>query len=115
MKIELNRENQKVIWLKRVDNLKQIYESGFIEYLYEQYPPAAIILFGSYSLGEDTYQSDIDIAIIGNKEKDIDLTDYEKILERPININYYKSLKEIDNNLKINILRGITLKGWIEI
>ncbi|MFA4887272.1 MAG: nucleotidyltransferase domain-containing protein [Candidatus Nanoarchaeia archaeon] len=115
LKIELNRENPKIIWLKRIDNLKQIYESGLVEYLYEQYPSAAIILFGSYSFGEDTLTSDIDLAIVGSKEKNINLTDYEKVLQRKININYYTSLKEIDNNLKTNILRGITLKGWIEL
>ncbi len=116
LKIELNRENNFVIWLKRADNLKQIYESGFAEYLYDAYPSAeTIILFGSYSFGEDNVKSDIDIAVVGSKGKNEDLAEYEKILERKININYYISLKDIDKNLKENILMGMVLKGAIEL
>lgn len=50
-----------------------------------------VILFGSYSRGDDTINSDIDIAIIGAKERTIKLTKYEKILERKIVINSYDS------------------------
>ncbi len=115
LKIELNRNNNLVVWLKRVDNLKQIYESGLVAYLYDLCPSGVIILFGSYSLGEDTFKSDIDLAVVGCKGKKIDLSTYEKVLERKININYYTSLKEIDENLKMNIVSGITLKGRIEL
>ena len=66
--IELNRDNQQAIWLKRADNLKQIYESGLAQFLYDALPGATIILFGSYSLGDDTTKSDIDLAVIGIKK-----------------------------------------------
>src|SRR3990167_258440 len=52
--IELNRDNYKLMQLKRVDNLKQIYESGLNDFLEKEFAGAAIILFGSYSRGEDT-------------------------------------------------------------
>ena len=115
LSIEINRDNPLVIELKRVDNLKQIYESGLSKYLYNSFPGATIILFGSYSFGEDTIKSDIDIAIISGSEKDLRLEIFEKLLERKIIINYYKSFKEIRNELLNNILNGITLKGAVDL
>ena len=113
--IQLNRDNPKAIALKRVENLKQIYESGLLEVLEEHFPGCTIILFGSYSLGEDTIYSDIDLAVIGSKEKDIGLTRFHKLLERTVFIHYYDCLKGIDKNLKANILNGITLQGAVEL
>ncbi len=113
--IELNRDNPKTIGLKRADNLRQLYESGFIEFMYNALPGATVILFGSYALGEDVKESDIDIAVIGMKEKNLELKKFEKLLERKIVINYYRSLKEIQEHLRNNIINGITLKGVIEL
>jgi len=105
--VELNRE--KATALKRTENLKQIYGSGLAEYLEDTFPGCTIILFGSYSLGEDTIDSDIDIAIIGSKAKSISLAAFEKLLERTIYIHYYPDINKINKNLKENIMNGITL------
>ena len=113
--IELNRENHKVMHLKRVDNLKQIYESGLADFLEKEFAGATIILFGSYSRGEDIINSDIDIAVIGRSDKLIGLTNYEKNLERKININFYDSFKNIHKHLKENLCNGIMLVGGIEL
>ena len=64
--------------LKRADNLKQIYESGLADFLEKEFAGGTIIFFGSYSRGEDMASSDIDIAVIGRKEKQIDLTNFPK-------------------------------------
>ncbi len=112
--IELNRANNEVIGLKRADNLKQLYESGLIQALYDLFPGATVILFGSYAHGEDTIQSDIDLAIIGSEKKEID-TKFDKMLERTINANYYKSFNSLSSPLLNNILNGITLKGAVEL
>ena len=111
--IELNRDNPKTVELKRIENLKFVYESGIIHFLEENFPGTPIILFGSYSYGEDTIRSDIDIAIIGCKEKQIELGKFEKIFEKEIRINFYKDFGEINNNLKSNIFNGIVLAGRI--
>jgi len=113
--IELNRDNYKIMQFKRVDNLKQIYESGLNDFLEKEFAGAVIILFGSYSRGEDTEKSDIDIAIIGRKDKIVELTNYEKCLERKINLNFYDSLKKIHKHLKENLCNGIALAGGVEI
>lgn len=111
--ISLNRNNTRAIQLKRVENLTQIYLSGLANYLEEAFAGATIILFGSYSKGEDVLTSDIDIAVIERKDKSVLLDRYEKILFRKININIYSSWKEIHTHLKNNILNGITIVGTI--
>lgn len=113
--IELNRDNHKIMQLKRADNLKLIYESGLADFLEKEFAGASIILFGSYSKGEDTNTSDIDFAVIGRKDKMIELEKYEKILNRKININFYDSWKNIHKHLKNNILNGILLCGSVEL
>jgi len=113
--IELNRENHLVMQLKRADNLKLIYESGLVDFLEREFAGGTIILFGSYSLGEDNNKSDIDIAVIGRKDKIIDLKKFENLFSRQININFYGSFKEINKNLKDNILNGIVLCGGVEL
>ena len=113
--IELNRDNHYVIWLKRADNLRALYESGLMQFLYNKFPGTLIILFGSYSYGIDTYDSDIDIAIIGTKEKEISLKEYEDFLERDIFLQFYSSIKKIHRNLRNNIINGVVLKGVIEL
>ncbi|MFA4819906.1 MAG: nucleotidyltransferase domain-containing protein [Candidatus Aenigmatarchaeota archaeon] len=115
LSIELNMEKPLVIGMKRADNIRQIYESGLVEFLKENFPSCAVIVFGSFAKGEDTHKSDIDIAIMGTKNKNLDLSGFEKKFMKEIRINFYKSLKEINNELKSNILGGILLSGWIEL
>ncbi|MEK6959956.1 MAG: nucleotidyltransferase domain-containing protein [Nanoarchaeota archaeon] len=111
--ISFNRDGQIAMDLKRVENLKNIYTSGLSDYLEEELAGSTIILFGSYSKGEDTNTSDIDIAVIERKDKTLDLGRYEKILNRKINVNFYDSWKKIHENLKNNILNGILLHGCV--
>ena len=113
--INFNRDNLKTIGLKRADNLKIIYELKIIDFLEEKFPGSIIILFGSYSMGEDVFTSDIDIAIIGCKEKVINLENFEKKIKKEIRINFYKNWKEINKNLRDNILNGMVLSGGIEL
>ncbi|MGE0793650.1 MAG: nucleotidyltransferase domain-containing protein [Candidatus Woesearchaeota archaeon] len=113
--IELNKSNNQIMQLKRVDNLKQIYESNLANFLEEQLPGATIILFGSYSRGDDLINSDIDVAVIGRKDKLINLEKYEKILQRTINLSFFGSWSKININLKENICNGIILFGTVEL
>lgn len=120
LSIEFNRDNQRAIELKRVENLKMIYESGLSDFLFNEFPGTTVFLFGSYSRGEDTWvnaenRSDIDIAVIGTKHRGIDLTKFNMILERDVIINYYTSWTDIHKHLRNNILNGIVLKGSVEI
>lgn len=120
--IELNRDNQDAMNMKRVDNLLLIYESGLAKFLKDSFPGTTIILFGSYSRGDDfwtneseEHRSDIDIAVIGTKGKKINLIEFDKKLERTVFINFYHSFKEIHKHLRDSILNGILLSGSIDI
>ncbi|OGI15010.1 hypothetical protein A3K63_03235 [Candidatus Micrarchaeota archaeon RBG_16_49_10] len=115
LSIELDKNNPKVFMLKRVENLRFIYDSGIVEYLSDNFPEATIVLFGSYSFGEDTITSDIDIAIIGSKERGVNLAKFDKIFERQISIYFCKNLDEVNKNLRENIVSGIVLKGGIQL
>ncbi|MEK6892727.1 MAG: nucleotidyltransferase domain-containing protein [Nanoarchaeota archaeon] len=122
LSIEFNRDNQDAIDMKRAENLKMVYESGLVKFLQNSFPGTVIILFGSYSRGDDVWTntsekhlSDIDIAIIGTKSKEIKLLEFNKKLERKVTINFYISFKEIHKNLRDSILNGILLSGSIDI
>jgi predicted nucleotidyltransferase len=113
--IQLNSENSKAMQLKRVENLKLVYESGLADYLGNELSGSTIFLFGSYSFGEDNFQSDIDIAVIGRKEKTLNLEKFEKIFSKKIVVQFYDSFKDMHKNLKESILNGILLKGSVEL
>ena len=113
--LSLNRNNQKAMQLKRIENLKMLYESGLPDFLEEEFPGTTIILFGSYGRGDDMSTSDIDIAIVGRKEKELQFEKFNKLLEREIRINYYESFNKIHKALKENICNGIVLVGGIEV
>lgn len=113
--ISLNLHNNRVVFLKRIENLNAIYTSGLAEFLFDEFPGAAIILFGSYAFGEDNYNSDIDIAIIGNKEKHLNLSIFEKTFGKKIILQYHENFDKIHKNLKESILNGIILKGSVRL
>lgn len=99
--------------LKRIYNLQSLYDCGLIQSLKGSYnEPEAIVLFGSYAKGEDTEQSDIDIAIITKENITIDLKPFESKLSRKINIlevDLQSSKKEFLNTLA----NGIVLEGYL--
>ena len=88
--------------------------SGLIDYLWDKLSPEAIILYGSYSKGESIENSDVDLFILG-KDKNIELANFEKKLNKRIHILFKESIKEIPNELKNNILNGVILKGYIKV
>ncbi|MBI2135854.1 nucleotidyltransferase domain-containing protein [Candidatus Woesearchaeota archaeon] len=84
-----------------------IYVSDF---LFNEFPGCAVILFGSYSRGEDIEGSDIDIAILTNKKLELNLERYNKKLERHINIHEIL-VEKISAEFKANLWNGIVLEG----
>ncbi len=113
--VSLNRDSGRTVALKRVENLRAFYESGVVEFLEEEFPGCGIILFGSYSRGEDVERSDIDIAIIGSRKRAGDLSQFEKELGKEIRAQSYGKLDLVDKNLRDGILRGIVIHGPLEL
>ncbi len=110
-KVHSNRESVRFIRKKRIYNMAMIFESGIIEHLIEVYNhPKSIILFGSFSRGDDIEKSDIDITVITKKKADFDSSKYEKFLGRTISI-YEIDLNDVSKEFKLNLMNGIVLEG----
>ena len=110
-KVLANRDSIDFTRFKRLHNLELVYESGIVNHLSESYcQPKTIILFGSFSKGEDIEKSDIDIAAVTNKKLRLDLSKYEKNLKREISLHEI-SLDRISREFKANLLNGIVLEG----
>ncbi len=93
---------------KILDNLRRIYESNIVSHLKRELHNPTIVLFGSYSKGEDDEKSDIDLYV--ETKKKIDLTSYEKELARPIQLFSFEKIQDVPNpHLRNNIINGITL------
>ena len=108
------RDNSNFILYKKISILFELNNSGLIDYLWDKLSPEAIILYGSFSRGESIENSDVDLFILG-KNKNIDLINFEKKLNKRLHILFKESTKEIPNELKNNILNGVILKGYIKV
>ncbi len=98
-------------------NIEKLNESGLLEFLDREYNnPEAIILYGSYALGEDGSKSDIDIAIITTLKKNIELNNFENKLKKKIQILELTN-KEVHKNKHIGnkLINGIILRGYWEL
>ena len=110
-KVTANRENINFARYKHLYNLERIYTSGIIDYLSNIYNhPKNIILFGSFSRGEDVESSDIDIAINTNKKLNQDMSKYERILKKTVNVHEV-NMDKISSEFKANLANGIVLEG----
>ncbi|MDD9952843.1 MAG: nucleotidyltransferase domain-containing protein [Candidatus Woesearchaeota archaeon] len=98
---------------KQLYNLKQLYDSGLVDYLEEH--NANVILFGSFSIGEDREESDIDLYVECSEELR-KTEDYSEVLRKELHIFRHSNLKSIKNKqLTNNILNGITLTGTVKV
>ena len=108
-RVKANLEFPRFVQKKRIFNLERTYDSGILECLSAKYNfPRAIILFGSYSRGEDTEKSDVDIAVITYKSLNLDLSRFEKFLKRRVNLH---EVRKISKEFKANLANGIVLEG----
>lgn len=108
-----NMENEKYKQMKQLNNLKNIYFSGIVDFLFDYYTPNAIILFGSYSRGEDISTSDIDIAVLTPNKKRPDLEKFEKKLNRRVELSLF-TFDDISKEFLNNLINGIVLKGVLK-
>jgi len=110
-----DRSSKKFLTAKRLFNIRLIFESGLAEYIIKEYFNPVIVLFGSYSKGEDTEDSDIDLYIETPKRQEFNLQKFEKILSRRIQVFNYRKIKEVPNpHLSNNIINGVTLNNFLE-
>ena len=111
-----DRASKKFLIAKRLFNIKLIFESGLLDYIVKEYFNPVIVLFGSYSKGEDVEDSDIDLYIETPKKQEFHLQKFEKILNRKIQVFNYRNIKEVPNHhLSNNIINGTTLNNFLEV
>ena len=107
------REEKSFIRYKKLHNLSLLLESKLIEFIEEKLTPKCIVLFGSYSRGEDIEDSDIDLFVECKKEG-LSLSKFEKNLGRKIELHFNESFASYPKELKNNIINGIVLNGFLE-
>ncbi|MBN1645547.1 nucleotidyltransferase domain-containing protein [Candidatus Woesearchaeota archaeon] len=102
-------------------NLTMIYESGVLDDLKKMIVnPISITLFGSYRKGDDTENSDIDLAVEVLDDHDVEIIEqgvfasfgFRKNV--PVNLHVF-SRNKVDLNLFANIANGIVLEGFLEV
>ncbi len=106
-----NRENDDFIFYKMIYNLSSM--NPLKKFLVNSIYPKAIVLFGSYLLGEDVEDSDIDLVILSKTKKDLDLSKFETNLGRKINLLFVEELNDLDEKIQIKIKNGLVLEGQI--
>ncbi len=101
---------------KRMYNIMALSDSGLLKYLVETLDNPTIVLFGSYSKGEDVEDSDIDLYVEAQAKKLAGLKKFENILNRKIQIFFYTIINDVENKeLANNIINGVTLNGFLEV
>ncbi|KHO55374.1 MAG: hypothetical protein QT10_C0002G0034 [archaeon GW2011_AR19] len=104
-----NRENPDFIFYKRLYNLAGLRELK--DYLERKFSPKLVVVFGSYSTGEDIESSDIDLLIATKGKKNFDFKKFEKSLKREINPIIVDDLNKLEQPLKNQIYNGVALLG----
>ena len=109
-----NTESQKYKFYKKNWLIFKINESGLIDHIQKEALPSSIMLFGSGAKATFTEKSDIDIFVEANEEK-LDLTKYEKKINRKINLLFEQNINNLSKELRNNIINGVVLYGFIKI
>ena len=84
------------------------------DFLNLEFHNPTIILFGSLTKLEAKIDSDIDIAILTNINKKIDLNKFEEIYKREIQLFIFKSINNINKELKMNVINGYLIHGELK-
>ncbi len=107
------RDSRKFRFYELLSMQYELFESGVIDFIWNELAPEAIIFYGSHAKGEAIENSDIDLFAIGKKSK-IDLRKYEKILGKGIHL-MNDELKKIPKELKNSLVNGIVMRGYFKV
>lgn len=109
-----NLANAEYKLYKKIYNLNKVLNLGLVDFLRDKFMPKTIILFGSYSRGEDIENSDVDI-FVEAKKQDINLQQFENKLKRKIELHFNENFNNYAKELKNNIANGNILYGYLEV
>lgn len=99
--------------LKKIDVLHRLETSELLDHLEQKFSPNCIVLFGSASRGEDVEESDVDLFLEAD-ENQVDLSEYEDVLNREIQLHLNPDFTNYPQELKNNIINGTLLRGFLE-
>lgn len=112
-----NRELERFRTEKRFYGLSMLQKSGMFDHINSLRGIKTAILFGSFSRGDFSKSSDIDLFIYGDVEQ-FNKAKFELKIKREIQIfnydNVNKMRKELDPKLIPNIFKGFNIKYSIE-
>ena len=101
--------------LLKVQNLVlRLNSTGFLSAVENAVYPTCVVLFGSASRGEDTEKSDVDL-FVQAKSAGINLSKFEAVLNRKINLLFEPNLKAISPELLNNVINGTVLYGYLKV
>ncbi len=109
-----NKENSMFKLLKSQNIVLRLNKCGLLNEIEKAIYPACMVLFGSASRGEDNEDSDIDLFVQAKKAK-IDLSKFEKVLNRKINILFEPNIKTLSPELLNNLANGAVTYGYMKI
>jgi predicted nucleotidyltransferase len=104
---------------KKFYNLKRIYDSGLIDYVEDQLSFPLVVLFGSFAKVENHLESDLDLFILADEKKKLNLKTFESKLGCEIQVflhtkEEFKRLKKTNKELVNNFINGEILTGFLE-
>lgn len=91
-------------------NLWKLAESGVVQELWNESAPEAVVLFGSFSKGEDTHQSDVDLALVEGRTVEPDT----KVIGRQVSA-VDVTLDEARDGFLETLANGIVLRGYLDL
>jgi predicted nucleotidyltransferase len=115
-----NLESRKYKQLKINYNIMKIINSNMLDYLDKEMNFPTVVLFGSWAHGENGIHSDIDLFILTNSKKKIDLSKFERRLGAEIQLfilstKEFNEMKRKNKELVNSIINGITLSGFLKV
>lgn len=117
--ITVNQESRFYLYYKRIFNLYLLGKYGVVELIAQVYRAKTVVLFGSYSKGEDTEQSDIDFLVLTSSVAKPELNKLERICEkklgRKLSIIAVKSLDSSANEFINSVANGVVLHGYLKV
>lgn len=108
-------EGEKFREAKKIANLENLIDSDVVKFLEKNLKPEAIVLFGSYLEGRDNEDSDIDIAVINGRDKELDLDRFEEKLGRTIELTQIENLENETKEFRNTLANGLVVQGYLEV
>ena len=102
-------------FLKIFFMISKMYETGLMVYLAKELNPSLMILFGGVRKGEYDKNSDIDLFIETPIKKELNLKNFEKMLNHKIDLFIESDINKVNKNLFNNLINGIKLAGYLKI